>query len=300
MRVIQAASFVLAILGGMTLSYTVKDSVTIVYLLRYAARIRRYFSNQDKKIQSYLPFPPNDDLPSIVEVPVTTRGIDATVLVLNALTITISISLFFSSSPLFWLLVFCIFPLSFWGQYRYVKKQLRDDEDASHVVVRFPSPKIRKANADDLASIALLDHEAFSPYGTEEDADIFKARLKAFPEGFIVIEKDGEVLAYGSSEKWKDARQPGLNEDPLKTHSSRGKYFAITGMAVRENQRGNNFGVMLLDRLIKIARKEKCKQIVLETTHAQGLYYKRNFKVVGSREQNGVKLDIMTLDLKKS
>ncbi len=54
----------------------------------------------------------------------------------------------------------------------------------------------------ELPSITALDFAAFSPYGTQESADIFQARLETFPAGFIVIEDQAQIVAYGSSEKW--------------------------------------------------------------------------------------------------
>jgi len=156
---------------------------------------------------------------------------------------------------------------------------------------------IRLAKLADLAEVADLDAEAFSPYGTQEDFHTFAARLQAFPEGFVVSEQDGQIYAYGCAEKWREDREPGLDENPLETHDPNGRIFCITGMAVRTVQRGKGYGLAMLDRLIEIARQAGCEKIVLETTHAQGLYAKRGFTVVSSREQRGVRLDVMALDL---
>jgi len=153
------------------------------------------------------------------------------------------------------------------------------------------------AKPADLAEVVGLDAEAFSPYGTQEDFHTFAARLQAFPEGFIVLEQDGQIYAYGCAEKWREEREPGLDENPLETHDPEGRIFCITGMAVRKAQRGKGYGLTVLDRLIEIAKQNGCEKIVLETTHAQGLYLKRGFQVVNRREQRGVRLDVMVLDL---
>jgi ribosomal protein S18 acetylase RimI-like enzyme len=156
---------------------------------------------------------------------------------------------------------------------------------------------IRQATEADLFEVADLDYEAFSPYGTAETPTVFAARLKAFSEGFIVLISEGVTAGYGCSEKWQCDRDPVLDEDPTTTHHPDGRVFCITGMAVRLAQRGKGFGLALLDRLIQIARDHHCQRIVLETTHAQGLYFKRGFRIIRERQQSGVILSIMQLDL---
>ena len=158
--------------------------------------------------------------------------------------------------------------------------------------------KIRKALETDLSEVADLDEEAFSPYGTSENPGTFILRFKAFPSGFVVLTEDNEIAGYGCSEKWLTEREPGLDENPLDTHNANGKIFCITGMAVRIKHRGKGYGLAILDCLIQIAKREQCTKIVLETTHAQGLYLKRGFKTVESRSERGVLLDIMALELK--
>ncbi len=156
---------------------------------------------------------------------------------------------------------------------------------------------IRNADPKDILAVSEIDNEAFSPYGTAEKPETFKTRLTAFPIGFIVLQNGDEVVGYGCSEKWLNEREPGLDENPLDTHQPAGKIFCITAMAVRIRYRGKGYGLAVLDKMIDIAQKESCKQIILETTHAQGLYLKRGFKIVRSREERGVKLDIMSLNL---
>ena len=45
------------------------------------------------------------------------------------------------------------------------------------------------------------------------------------------------------------------------------------------------------------ARRHGCTTIILETTHAQGLYLKRGFSVVRERQERGVDLSVMRLEL---
>lgn len=159
---------------------------------------------------------------------------------------------------------------------------------------------VRNARDQDVAAVAEIDAEAFPPNGTAEKPETFQLRLRAFPNGFIILVADNEIAAYGCSEKWLTEHEPGLDENPLATHQPDGRIFCITAMAVKMNARGRGYGLLVLDKLIEIAHSEGCKKIVLETTHAQGLYLKRGFKTVQNRTERGISLDVMSLDLQST
>ena len=156
---------------------------------------------------------------------------------------------------------------------------------------------VRNARDQDISAVAEIDTEAFSPYGTAEKPDTFQLRLTAFPDGFIILVAENEIAAYGCSEKWLTEREPGLDENPLETHQPEGRILCITAMAVMAKFRGRGYGLRILDKLIEIAHREGCKKIVLETTHAQGLYLKRGFTTAQNRTERGISLDVMSLDI---
>jgi ribosomal protein S18 acetylase RimI-like enzyme len=156
---------------------------------------------------------------------------------------------------------------------------------------------VRNAREQDIAAVVEIDAEAFSPYGTSEKPETFQLRLTAFPDGFIILIADNEVAAYGCSEKWLTEREPGLDENPLANHQPEGRILCITAMAVKTKYRGRGYGLLVLDKLMEIAHREGCRKIVLETTHAQDLYLKRGFKTVQNREERGISLDVMALDI---
>ena len=162
--------------------------------------------------------------------------------------------------------------------------------DSSKVIVR-------NARDQDIPTVVEIDAEAFSAYGTAEKPETFQTRLRAFPNGFIILIADNEIAGYGCSEKWLTEREPGLDESSLVTHQPDGRIFCITGMAVKTKYRGRGYGLLILDKLMEIAHNEGCRKIVLETTHAQGLYLKRGFKTVQNRVERGVPLDVMSLDI---
>jgi ribosomal protein S18 acetylase RimI-like enzyme len=156
---------------------------------------------------------------------------------------------------------------------------------------------VRNARDQDLPAVAEIDTEAFTPYGTAEKPETFQLRLKAFPDGFVILIAENEIAAYGCSEKWLSDREPGLDENPLITHQPDGRILCITAMAVKKKYRGRGYGVFVLDKMIEIAHREGCRRIVLETTHAQGLFLKRGFSTVQNRTQREVSLDVMALDI---
>lgn len=156
---------------------------------------------------------------------------------------------------------------------------------------------VRNAREQDISAVAEIDAEAFSPYGTAEKPETFQLRLTAFPDGFIILVADNEIAAYGCSEKWLTEREPGLDENPLVAHQSDGRILCITAMAVKIKYRNRGYGLLVLDKLIEIAHREGCKKILLETTHAQGLYLKRGFTTVQHRSERGISLDVMSLDI---
>jgi N-acetylglutamate synthase-like GNAT family acetyltransferase len=69
-------------------------------------------------------------------------------------------------------------------------------------------------------------------------------------------------------------------------------------MAVKANFRGRGYGLLMLDKLIEVARRESCSQIIVETTHAQGLFKKRGFKAIRKRTEGEISSDVMSLTVK--
>ncbi|HJR80966.1 MAG TPA: GNAT family N-acetyltransferase [Anaerolineales bacterium] len=156
---------------------------------------------------------------------------------------------------------------------------------------------VRNARDQDIPAVVEIDAEAFPSHGTTESPETFQHRLRAFPDGFIILVADNEIAAYGCTEKRFAEHEPGLDEDALGTHQPDGRILRITGMAVKKKYRGRGYGLLMLDKLIEIAHRERCQKIVAETTHAQGLFLKRGFKPVQQRMEGRISLDVMSLDM---
>ena len=156
---------------------------------------------------------------------------------------------------------------------------------------------VRNARDQDIPAVVEINAEAFAPYGTAETLETFQRRLRAFPDGFIILIAENEIAAYGCSEKWLTEREPALDEDASVTHQPDGRILCITAMAVKKKYQGRGYSLLMLDKLMEIAHREGCRKIVLETTHAQDLYQQRGFKTVQTRTERDVSLDVMSLDI---
>ena len=156
---------------------------------------------------------------------------------------------------------------------------------------------VRNDRDQDLPVVVEIATEAFTPYGTAENPETFQLRLRAFPDGFIILVADNEIAAYGCSEKWLTEREPALDENPMVTHQLDGRILCITGMAVKKKYQGRGYDVRVLDKFLEIAHGERCQKIVLETTHAQDFFLERGFKTVQKRTERGVTLDVMSMDV---
>jgi ribosomal protein S18 acetylase RimI-like enzyme len=164
--------------------------------------------------------------------------------------------------------------------------------------------RIRPATAADLPQIIALDQEIFGAYGANEDPAIIRARLKVFPEGCLVLEEWSTVgqpinlLGYLTTEKWEAIREPALDEDPHTTHMPDGQILNITTLVIAHAYQNQGLGQRLLDQAIRLARRENCSQIILETAHAERFYRRHGFEKIGERQQRGITLQIMRILLR--
>lgn len=156
----------------------------------------------------------------------------------------------------------------------------------------------RQATLADLPAIVRLDEVIFGWYGAQESAEIIGARLAVFPAGCVILEEvDGTglstILAYLTTEKWLQLREPALDEDPNLTHQPAGTVLNITTLAVAPGQQQRGLGAQLLNQAKRIADLQGCRDIVLETAHAERFYQQHGFTKLGERTERGITLMIM-------
>lgn len=156
---------------------------------------------------------------------------------------------------------------------------------------------VRNAREQDIPTVAEIDTEAFSAYGIAETPATYQRRLTAFEEGFIILVAENEIAAYACSEKWVTQVPPNLGENPSAAHHPEGRILCITSLAVKTKFRGRGYGLLMLDKMIDIAHREGCKQILIKTTYAQGLVQKRGFKSIPQGGDGVSVLDVMSLEI---
>lgn len=164
------------------------------------------------------------------------------------------------------------------------------------------SYRMRPATPEDWPSIVALDQEIFGAYGAQEEPAIIHSRLLTFPQGCAVLEGRGGderpfIAGYLTTEKWAELREPALDEDPRESHRPDGRVLNITTLAVAPPCQNQGLGARLLECAIGIARQEGCRQIILETAHAERFYLRHRFRPFGARTERGIRLAIMVLDL---
>lgn len=157
---------------------------------------------------------------------------------------------------------------------------------------------VRNANLEDLEAIVELDKEAFSKYGTHEDAYIFKSRILSNPKGCFVLEIHGDVRGYITTEQWETLRDPLMGELAENTHIAGGEVVNITGLAISKDLQNNGYGRILLNKVIQTAISNGCTKIIVQTSHAQKFYEDNGFSLLqkhNPREKVGMSIYIKDL-----
>ncbi|WP_319506379.1 N-acetyltransferase [uncultured Methanolobus sp.] len=114
----------------------------------------------------------------------------------------------------------------------------------------------------------LVEHDSFHK-NIAESRSVFFDRIKVFPEGFLVLEIDGEIAGYISSEMWEhseniDAERFCLNHTISEVHISGGSELYISSIGVIKKYRGKGYGKMLFSELVeRISSSYRIASIIL-------------------------------------
>lgn len=113
---------------------------------------------------------------------------------------------------------------------------------------------IRQAQPRDIPVIMSLEHEAFSP-DCWENEEVYISRMKVFPQGFLVIEEDGEFAGTITSEIWHHSQEINPHTFSLghaieERHKRDGNELYISSIAVFKRFRGHHYGYLLVTQLL--------------------------------------------------
>jgi len=148
----------------------------------------------------------------------------------------------------------------------------------------------REAKLSDIDNIMYLEEKCFNIY-TQESKNVYENRIKYFPKGFIVIEKDNIFCGAVSSEIWNYKENILLKNFTL-GHSIKeqldlnGNELYISSIGILPQYRSNGYGRELFIELInhiKLLFPKVTKGILLinETwIHAMKIYQDFGFQYV--------------------
>jgi len=148
---------------------------------------------------------------------------------------------------------------------------------------------IRNAKKEDIDFIMDIEYDSFSE-NVSESREVILSRISVFPDGFLILEVDGIVSGYVSSEIWEYHEK--INEDMFdldhdieKVHNIRGTELYISSIGVLKKYRGKGYGKLLFSKLIEnIMKKYEISSMILTVSAnwdaAVNLYKKSGFKEI--------------------
>lgn len=148
---------------------------------------------------------------------------------------------------------------------------------------------IRKATINDIEDIMDIEHESFHE-NVYEDRSVFSSRILTFPDGFLVLEVDGNVCGYISSEIWNYSEKINkdmfdLNHSINKLHTTTGSELYISSIGVLKKYRRKGYGKLLFSELSgRIIEKYNISSMILIVsgwwTAAKKIYENNGFKEI--------------------
>lgn len=117
---------------------------------------------------------------------------------------------------------------------------------------------MKRAGLDDLPAVMRLEDAGFGT-GIREHAEVFRARMELFSEGFVALRSGGETVGYLCAERWAEvppaeARWFELGHDPASRHDPTGAVLYLASMTVDPALRGAGLGARLFNEGIALIR----------------------------------------------
>ncbi|MDK2833560.1 MAG: [ribosomal protein S18]-alanine N-acetyltransferase [Methanolobus sp.] len=143
---------------------------------------------------------------------------------------------------------------------------------------------IRSAESADIDQIMLLEDESFHE-NIRESRAAFLERIAHFPEGFLLLEINGEVCGYISSEIWDGPENITGDRFTLghrisEVHTIAGKELYVSSLGILKKHRGKGYGDLLFTELSgRMSKRYPISSIILlvsENWLAARKIYERN------------------------
>ncbi|MBU1081494.1 MAG: GNAT family N-acetyltransferase [Spirochaetes bacterium] len=154
-----------------------------------------------------------------------------------------------------------------------------------------PGYHVDAAREGDIAAVMELEAGGFHD-GITESEEVFRARLAAFPQGFMLLRYEGRVAGYLCCERWADVRlgDPesfALGHDPVPRYAPGGPVLYVASMTVDARFRGAGLGAFLFRegraRVRSLAPGISLEALLVneEWTAARRIYEAEGFAVRG-------------------
>jgi ribosomal protein S18 acetylase RimI-like enzyme len=139
-------------------------------------------------------------------------------------------------------------------------------------------PQWRPMNEADLPALVAAADIVHPNY--PEDQAVFAERLRLYPAGCLVLERDGKPIGYILSHPWHYARPPALNSLLGALPETPGTYY-IHDIALLPEARGTGSVTPLVERLIANARAGGFPDISLvAVNNSVGMWARYGFEAV--------------------
>lgn len=134
---------------------------------------------------------------------------------------------------------------------------------------RAPWRQMQPADLPAVNALAALIHPSYP-----EEAAVFAERLRLYPRGCRVLERDGELAAYVVSHPWVDRAPPPLNtllgELPAKPTT-----YYLHDLALLPEARGSGAAVEVVTSLAEQARVERLPSLSLIAVNGSAGFWRR-------------------------
>ena len=133
---------------------------------------------------------------------------------------------------------------------------------------------IRKVKPGDLERVTAVEAECF-PEAEAAGRDAFRARIEAFPDSFLVAEKDGQLVGFinGCVTDERTIRDEMYEDSSL--HRPDGRYQSVFGLDVIPQERRRGIAELLMRTLIEDARKKGRAGMILTCKDRLIHYYEK-------------------------
>ncbi len=133
---------------------------------------------------------------------------------------------------------------------------------------------IRNVRPEDLAQVAAVEAACF-PAAEAADEKSLQERIRAFPESFLVAEKEGRLIGFINGAVTDQRTISDDMFEDVNLHNPKGAYQSIFGLDVAEEFRHQGVASRLMEAMIGRAREQGRKGLILTCKDRLIGYYQK-------------------------